>query len=119
MSRLLGWFSCGAASAVAVKLTEAEPVYCETGAEHPDNERFMADCERWFGRPVTRLRSERYANTWDVWNKRHWLAGPEGALCTIELKVMPRLAYQYPTDAHVFGYTADALTSPERPGCRR
>ena len=35
--RTIGWFSCGAASAIAVKLTGAQPVYCETGAEHPDN----------------------------------------------------------------------------------
>jgi hypothetical protein len=104
--RKIGWFSCGAASAVAVKLTAAQPVYCETGAEHPDNERFLADCERWFGRPVKRLHG-RYADTWDVWTKRRYLAGIDGALCTIELKVMPRLAFQRPDDVHVFGYTCD------------
>jgi len=104
--RTLGWFSCGAASAVAVKLTGAQPVYCETGSEHPDNERFLTDCERWFGQPVERLRG-RYADTWDVWTKRRYLAGIEGALCTIELKVMPRLAFQRPDDIHVFGYTCD------------
>lgn len=105
--RAIGWFSCGAASAVAVKLTGAMPVYCETGAEHPDNERFMADCERWFGQTVTRLRSDQYADTWDVWEKTRWLAGIAGARCTIELKVGPRLAFQRPDDIHVFGYTAD------------
>jgi hypothetical protein len=108
MSRIIGWFSCGAASAVAVKLTRAEPVYCDTGAEHPDNQRFLADCEHWFSRSVTRLHSERYSNTWDVWQRRRYLAGIEGALCTVELKVMPRLAFQHPDDIHVFGYTADA-----------
>ncbi|HEX5508798.1 MAG TPA: hypothetical protein VFX37_09865 [Pseudolabrys sp.] len=109
MSRTLSWYSCGAASAVATKLSpEAEPVYCETGSEHPDNTRFMADCERWFGRKVTRLRSDRYIDTWDVWTKRRYLAGIEGALCTVELKVMPRISFQHPTDVHVFGYTADA-----------
>jgi hypothetical protein len=107
IARTVGWFSCGAASAVAVKLTGAEPFYCATGAEHPDNARFMADCEAWFGRPVTKLQSERYADTWDVWTKRRYLAGIEGALCTIELKVMPRLAAQRHDDIHVFGYTAD------------
>jgi 3'-phosphoadenosine 5'-phosphosulfate sulfotransferase (PAPS reductase)/FAD synthetase len=107
--RTLSWFSCGAASAVATKLTpEALPVYCDTGAEHPDNVRFMADCEAWFGRPITTLKSERYANTWEVWEKRRYLAGIEGALCTVELKVIPRLAFQQPSDRHVFGYTADA-----------
>lgn len=32
----------------------------------------------------------------------------DGAPCTGELKVMPRLAFQRPDDVHVFGYTADA-----------
>lgn len=108
MNRTLSWFSCGAASAVATKLMpEAIPVYCETGAEHPDNERFLIDCEKWFGRSVTRLHSDRYTDTWQLWEKRRWLAGPQGALCTTELKVMPRLAFQHPYDVHVFGYTAD------------
>lgn len=109
ITRFISWFSCGAASAVATKLfPHAIPVYCETGAEHPDNERFLADCEAWFGRPVRRLKSEEYADTWDVWEKTRWLAGIKGARCTIELKVAPRLSFQRPTDIHVFGYTADA-----------
>lgn len=111
-TRTLAWFSAGAASAVATKLMLAEgpceAVYCETGSEHPDNERFIADCEKWFGQPIVRIRSDKYASTWDVWEKRRWLAGIDGALCTDELKKQPRFAYQRPTDAHVFGYTADA-----------
>ena len=107
--RTIGWFSCGAASAVAMKLCpEAQPVYCETGAEHSDNVRFMADCETWLGRKVTKLQSEKYVDTWDVWQKRRYLAGIDGAACTVELKVIPRLDFQLPTDVHVFGYTADA-----------
>lgn len=110
--RTIGWFSCGAASAVAMKLCpEAQPVYCGTGAEHPDNARFMADCEAWFGRPVTRLRSTEYTDTWNVWEKTRWLAGIQGARCTVELKVAPRLAFQRPDDIHVFGYTADGPDS--------
>lgn len=104
----IGWFSCGAASAVAVKLTDAWPVYCATGAEHPDNARFMEDCRLWFGRSqITVLKSDEYKDTWDVWEKTRWLAGINGARCTTELKVKPRLAYQGPHDIHVFGYTAD------------
>lgn len=106
--RTIGWFSCGAASAVALKLCqEAEPAYCATGAEHPDNARFMADCERWFGRSVTRLRNEKYRDTWHVWEKERYLAGINGAKCTVELKVKPRIEFQRPSDIHVFGYTAD------------
>ena len=80
MSRTICWFSCGAASAVATKLTlkdtpDAIVAYCETGAEHPDNERFLRECEEWFGKEVTRIKSEQYASTWDVWEKRRYLAG--------------------------------------------
>ena len=34
--------------------------------------------------------------------------GPDGAACTLQLKVMPRLDFQRPDDIHVFGYTCDA-----------
>lgn len=106
--RIIGWFSCGAASAVAVKLMpQAIPVYCETGSEHPDNDRFLGECERWFGRTVQRLWNPKFGNTWDVWEGRKYLAGISGAPCTVELKVIPRLEFQRPDDVHVFGYTAD------------
>lgn len=112
MLRVVSWYSCGAASAIATKLTltdapAAEVVYCETGGEHSDNERFLADCEIWFGKSITRLRSNKYASTWEVWESRSYLAGISGAPCTSELKVAPRLAWQRPDDVHVFGYTAD------------
>lgn len=106
--RTVCWVSAGAASAVAAKLTpHAVLAYCETGAEHPDNARFLRDVSKWCGREIERLRSDRYADTWELYEKRRYLAGVEGALCTVELKVMPRLAWQRPTDKHVFGYTAD------------
>lgn len=111
-ARVISWFSCGAASAVATKLifetnNKVLPVYCETGAEHPDNERFLSDCEKWFGVSVYRLKSTKFNSTWDVWEKRKYLAGIDGAPCTVELKIAPRLEFQKPTDIHVFGYTAD------------
>lgn len=110
--RIVAWFSCGAASAVATKLTlrdhpEAVIAYCETGSEDEDNARFMADCVRWFNAPVTSLKSDEYADTWDLWTRRRFMSGPKGAICTGELKVAPRLDFQRPDDVHVFGYTAD------------
>lgn len=110
--RTLVWFSCGAASAVTAKLIlrqrpDAILVYCDTRAEHPDNKRFMADCVRWFNCPVEIIRSDKYSDTWDVWERRKYLAGIDGAPCTVELKIKPRLEFQRPTDIHVFGYTAD------------
>lgn len=112
-NRRVRWFSRGAASAVATKLDIiAHPggcvATCRTGAEHEDNDRFQADCEAWFGMPVTVLQSEKYADTWDVWERRKFMAGPNGAPCTVELKLAPRLLFQRPDDIHVFGYTWDA-----------
>lgn len=112
MSRVVVWFSCGAASAVAAKLTlakhsDAVVAYCDTGSEHPDNERFLADCTAWFGRPVTVLKSDRYADVWQVWRERRFLVSPAGALCTAEMKRKVRFAFQRPDDIQVFGYTAE------------
>lgn len=112
MSRVLVWVSAGAASAVAGKLAQLKYgevvfAYCETGGEHPDNERFLADLERWYGQPIEHLRNEKYASTWQVWEDRSYLAGIDGAPCTSILKIEPRLAFQQPGDVHVFGYTAD------------
>jgi hypothetical protein len=81
--------------------------YCETGSEDADNSRFMESCERWFQQPITKLRNEKYESTWDVWEKKRYISGIDGAPCTFELKISPRLAFQMPNDVHVFGYTAD------------
>lgn len=116
--RRVRWFGCGAASATAIAMDlKAHPggviAYCETKAEHPDNERFLRDCERWWGVPVIRLHSDEYEDTWDVWERRKFIAGPDGAPCTGILKVAPRLMFQFPDDIHVFGYTSD-LTDQTR-----
>lgn len=111
--RRVRWFGCGAASAVAIALDlKAHPggvvAYCETRAEHPDNERFLSDCENWWGVKVTRLHSDEYEDTWDVWERRRYLSGNDGAPCTGALKVAPRLAFQRKGDIHIFGYTCDS-----------
>lgn len=112
--RRVRWFSEGAASAVATKLDiqahgiDAGPVVCcSTGSEDDDNHRFRADCEEWFGCPVTIIKSKEYEDTWDVWTKRRYMSGIKGAPCTGELKFVPRLNFERPTDIHIFGYTAD------------
>ena len=114
MSRTLCWFSAGAASAVATKIAVAETggtdlviAYTDPGSEHPDNERFLTECEDWMGQPIVRLRSDRYKDTWDVWEGTRYLVGPVGARCTVELKKRQRFAFQLPDDRQVFGYTAE------------
>lgn len=113
--RRIGWFSCGAASAIACHYMLSLPsnhetviAYCDTGSEDWDNHRFMGECEhKLFGGRVEVLRNEEYRNTWEVWERRKYLAGVHGAPCTLELKVKPRLVFQKPEDVHFFGYTAD------------
>lgn len=110
--RILIWWSTGAASAIMARLMlrnepEAMIVRCETNNEDPDNYRFEADVMRWLNRSVTILQSDKYESVWDVWQKRRYMAGVSGAVCTTEMKVAPRLAFQMPDDQHVFGYTAD------------
>ena len=113
-ARVLAWFSCGAASAVAAKLaTEkygevCEVVYCWTlPTEHPDNARFFKDIETWLGRSIVILKSSQFATVDEVFEARRYLAGIRGAPCTVYMKKMPRLEYQRKDDIHVFGYTVD------------
>ena len=110
MTRILAWFSSGAASAVMAKLCpEAEPVNCDLGAsEDEDNERFLHDCETWLGKPITRISSAEYETIDGVFEATKFHASIYGAPCTREMKRVPRLEFQKPGDVHLFGYTADA-----------
>lgn len=113
--RIVCWFSCGAASAVATKLAlsqfagqEIVIVRCIVREEHPDNDRFAADCERWFGQPIVNLMNTDYdGSVMKVIEKRKYISGVEGAPCTMLLKKEVRLAFQRPTDRHVFGYCSE------------
>lgn len=113
MSRVVSWFSAGAASAVATKLAlndyGSDVVVATIGltTEHPDNERFLLECEQWFGVDIVRLKSDKYEDTWDVWEKTKYLVGPAGARCTGELKKKVRYSFERPDDRQVFGFTND------------
>lgn len=121
--RVLVWFSCGAASACAAKLTleqypDAEILYCDTLAfEHPDNRRFIADVEKWIGKEIKILKSEKYKDIFDVFTKRKFIISPPPArmaICTIELKRFVREQYQGVGDVHVFGFGVDELARISR-----
>lgn len=113
MSRRIVWFSCGGASAVTAKIAtglydNVEVVYCDVmGDEHPDNRRFFDDVQEWLGQPITTISSEKFASVDEVFAKRRYLAGIAGAPCTVEMKKVPRFAYQRADDIHLFGFTAD------------
>jgi 3'-phosphoadenosine 5'-phosphosulfate sulfotransferase (PAPS reductase)/FAD synthetase len=111
--RVVVWFSCGAASACAAKIAvekypECHIVYCDTLAtEHPDNSRFLADVEKWIGKSIEVIRSTKYESVDEVFEKRRYMSGVKGAICTTEMKKIPRYDYQLPNDLHIFGMTAD------------
>jgi hypothetical protein len=116
LTRIVCWFSCGAASAVATKLAIAQygaanvvVVRCRVKEEHEDNDRFATDCEQWFGLPITVLENSEYgASAYEVVRRRQYWSGPAGSSCTRLLKREVREAFQLPTDKHVFGYTSDS-----------
>ena len=114
--RVVCWFSCGAASAVATKLAIAKYqlthdiviARCIVREEHSDNDRFAADCEKWFGLPITNLIAEEYdGSIYNVITKRKYISGINGAPCTMLLKKEVRIAFQRPDDIHIFGYCAE------------
>ena len=123
-NRYISWFSCGAASAVATHLAlkdygadNVEIVRQDTGSEHPDNERFMGDCEEWFGKKVRVIQSDKYPDIWSVFEKRRYIVGVAGAPCTSELKRIPgELCIEFGPNQQieVFGYTVEEKARVKR-----
>ena len=110
--RIIVWYSDGVASTVAAKLTldkypNAILVYTSTNSEHPDNVRYRKEVEKWLGKKVLVLKSEKYTDIWDVFERTGWLVGPKGARCTTELKKKLRQGFERSSDLQVFGYTVD------------
>jgi 3'-phosphoadenosine 5'-phosphosulfate sulfotransferase (PAPS reductase)/FAD synthetase len=111
--RVVSWFSCGAASAVATilaanKYNEIEAIYCRVVEEHDDNLRFLDDFVRVTGIPVKTIMNEQYGGSiYNVFTSRKFIKSQYGAPCTTLLKKEMRKAYQRPDDVQVFGYTIE------------
>lgn len=119
--RVVCWFSCGAASAIATVIAaieyggNIEAVYCRVEEEHPDNLRFLNDFTATFGIPVKIISNENYAGSiYQVFNKRKYIKNQYGAPCTLFLKKEMRRAYQRPDDIQVFGYTSEEQDRADR-----
>ena len=110
----IAWFSCGVTSAVACKIAlslynDVQVYYIETGSGHPDNARFLADCERWYGQPIHTIRSDKYSCVADVLRKG-WINSAHGAACTLELKKKVRYKLEKELkkwDGQVWGFDFD------------
>ena len=120
------WFSCGAASAAAAKLTvDAYGTRCTVrvlnnpiAEEDADNRRFLTDVQAWLGREIEPVIAAKYpaSSVVEVWDKRKFMSGPLGAPCTVKLKKVARQEWERANvvDWHVLGFTADEKTRHER-----
>ena len=122
MSRIISWFSCGAASALATHLArdkykddEFEAVYCRVREESKDNIRFLNDYQDVFNLPIKIIGDEKHnCSIFEVFEKRKFIKGQTGAPCTMILKKDVRKAYQRFDDTQVFGYTVEEQSRADR-----
>lgn len=113
------WFSCGAASAVAAKKTlelygdiaDVRIINNPVIEEDEDNVRFLKDIQKWLGVVIEFAKNSKYqsCSAVEVWDKRKFMSGPQGAPCTLELKKKARQEWEKYNNAdwHVLGFTFD------------
>ena len=113
------WFSCGAASAVAAKKTierygniaTIKVVNNPIKEEHFDNKRFLNDVEDWLGVKIEFAINKDYpaCSCVEIWDKRNYMSGVQGAPCTMILKKFARQQWEENnhTDWHVLGFTIE------------
>lgn len=126
METIAVWFSCGAASAVAAQQTlerygathNIRIINNPVIEEDEDNRRFLHDVEHWLGVPIECAVNPNYAHcsAVQVWDKRGFMSGPLGAVCTVELKKKARQHWEATNTAHwhVLGFTCDERARYER-----
>jgi len=107
------WWSAGVTSAIAahlaIKKYGAENVdiwFFETGAHHKDNERFIRECEQWYGKHISIVQNRLYKNPIDVMTKLNYIKSAYYAPCTDVLKKEMRLYVEehYSYDHQIFGF---------------
>lgn len=114
--RIVCQFSCGAASAVATKLSISQYgeqcviVNAYIAEEHEDNRRFAVDCEQWFGQPIIHLRDTKYnASAIKVFETVGFIKSAHGAACTKRIKRGLLDAWKQSGDIMVLGFTAEEV----------
>lgn len=119
------WWSAGATSAVATKIAldklgrkNCRIMYFAIGTAHEDNQRFIKDCEEWYGQKIEIWSSEKFKDQYDVIEKTKYVNGAKGARCTTELKrkVRERIQKEVEWTGQVFGfeYTKKEIARAER-----
>lgn len=116
--RIAVWFSCGAASAIAAKVTleqykdcDVRVVYNPVAEEDEDNLRFLADVEKWLGIKIERNTYSKFpsGSAVEVWEHERAMVFPHGAPCTRALKKRARQEWEKLNnpDWHVLGFVAE------------
>ena len=121
-SRIVCLFSCGAASAVATKVAISEanglPVVIHNNVvveEHPDNKRFLLDCQEWFQHPIDSVMNEKYnGSIYEVFTRNRFLMNRAGAPCTKHLKRELRDKQFAEGDRVVLGFTSEEQNRLDR-----
>ena len=120
------WFSCGAASAVAAKLTlekygkdnTVRVVNNPIKEEHHDNQRFLRDVEDWLGIKIEIATNTKYpdCSIETVFDKHKFMGGIMGAPCTMELKKKARQQWEKENhhDYLVLGFTSEEQHRADR-----
>lgn len=117
--KIVVWFSCGAASAIAAKRTiekygdtnEVVIVNNPIKEEDDDNQRFLKDVEKWLGVTIQSAVNSKYksCSCVEVWGDRQYMSGVAGAPCTLELKKKARYEWEIKNrpDWTVMGFTKE------------
>jgi len=119
------WFSNGAASAAALKLTldlygreAVRAVNNPVEEEDTDNLRFQRDVSEWLGVGIEQAVNPEYpeSSAVQVWWRRRAMVFTHGAPCTVHLKKEARQHWEKtnPVDWHVFGFTAEERQRHDR-----
>ncbi len=118
MKTIVVWFSSGAASAVAAKMTiqrygdscHIRVVNNPIKEEDSDNLRFLKDVEKWLGVEIEFAINSKYPNcsAVEIWDKG-FMSSIHGAICTLQLKKTARYQFEADNDIdfHVLGFTSE------------
>lgn len=119
------WFSCGAASAVALQQTitkyghiaKIRAMNNPVIEEKADNRRFLSDVEKWLNIEIEAVTNPKWPNASaeEIWEKERYMSGVHGAPCTRGLKRHARQHWEN-TNHHdhiVMGFTSDETRRAE------
>ncbi len=125
MDTITVWFSCGAASAIAARVTldkyagthHVRVVNNPVAEEDVDNKRFLLDVEQWLGVDIEYAIHPDFpdCSAVSVWERERFMSGVYGAPCTKYLKRRARQHWENNnhTDYIVLGFTVDEVKRHE------